>query len=278
MAQSRRAVPVTANRPGCAELVEGNLALVGHLVREVLVKVPARVSRDDLTAAGMMALVVSAAAFDAERDGPFARFAAMRIRRALLDELRSMDWTARPASGPAREMASIRAQLTDTLGRSPRAHDLAAALGVTVAELQALELDLDPDAMVSLNTFAPGLELLAGPASDPEELLLQHEKLGYLRGGIAELPDRLRYIVTSYFFQQRQMREIASDLGVSESRLRQLRADALRLLRENINAHVGTAAPAAQTPGSRAAATRYTNGRAVVTGSAARVLGASLLV
>ena len=263
---------------GPVGLVEGNLALVGHLVREVLVKVPTRVTRDDLTSTGMMALVVSAQAFDADQGVPFARFAAIRIRRALLDELRSMDWAAPPASAPARELASVRAQLTEALGRAPRSPDLAAALGMTVAELQSLEMDVDRDAMVSLNTFAPGVELLAGPGSDPEELLLQSEKLGYLRSGIAELPDRLRYIVTTYFFQQRQMREIALELGISESRLRQLRADALRMLRENINAHVGAAAPVAQTPNSRAAATRYTNGRAVVTGSAARVLGASLLV
>src|SRR4051812_43006184 len=89
------ALPATSPPATVDELVETNLPLVGHLVREVLAKVPVHVSRDDLTSAGMMALVVSAQSFDPVRGVPFARYAAIRIRGALLDELRSMDW--RPA-------------------------------------------------------------------------------------------------------------------------------------------------------------------------------------
>jgi RNA polymerase sigma factor for flagellar operon FliA len=87
--------PLGPTSAAVTELVEQNLPLVGHLVREILAKVPAHVRRDDLTSAAMMALTLAAQGFDAERGVPFARYAAIRIRGALVDELRGMDWAAR---------------------------------------------------------------------------------------------------------------------------------------------------------------------------------------
>jgi RNA polymerase sigma factor for flagellar operon FliA len=258
MAQPSSALPATGIRRGVGELVEENLALVGHLVREVMEKVPTSVCRDDLTSAGMVSLVVSAQAFRPDSGVHFARFAAPRIRRALLDELRGMDLAARSVAGPCREVESVRAQLSATLGHPARPRDVAGALGMTVAELSALELALDQDAVLSLNAFTPGgaAELLAGPSSDPEALLLQREKLGYLRDAIADLPGRLRYLVTSYFFRQCPLSEIAAELGVSESRLRQMRAEALRLLRRGMNAQLDPSTPLQPAFSARPPATR----------------------
>src|ERR1700742_1097926 len=124
--------------PTVTRLVEDNLALVGHLVREMLAKVPAHVSRDELSSAAMMALVVSAQGFDPERGVPFARFAAIRIRGALMDELRSMDWAARSVRSRAREVESARSTLAATLGRTPRPDEVATTMGVSVAELDSI--------------------------------------------------------------------------------------------------------------------------------------------
>ena len=93
-----------------------------YSVREMLAKVPAHVGRDELTSAGMVALVVSAKGFDASRGVPFARFAAIRIRRALMDELRSMDWAARSVRGRAREVETVRS--TGALIRAVEEYDL----------------------------------------------------------------------------------------------------------------------------------------------------------
>ncbi len=95
MAQLALVNDPTQSDPAVTRLVDDNLALVGHLVREMLAKVPSHVSRDDLSSAAMMALVVSAQGFDASRGVPFARFAAIRIRGALINEQRSMDWATR---------------------------------------------------------------------------------------------------------------------------------------------------------------------------------------
>ena len=241
------------------ELVEGNLALVGHLVREVLGRVPVHVGRDELTSAAMMALVVSAQGFDAARGVPFARFAAIRIRGALMDELRGMDWAARSVRGRAREVEAVRTTLTARLGRTPHSDELAGAMGMSRAELDALNVDLARASILRLQGFSPetGAELLPDRAAGPESLILVREQLGYLHDAIAELPERLRFVVNEYFFQQRQMTDIAAELGVTESRVSQLRAEALRLLKAGMNSQLEPGAVTEEArPNGRAAAGR----------------------
>src|SRR6201991_3936367 len=115
-------------------LIRENMALVGHMVREMLFKVPAHVHRDDLASAGYAALVTAAQAFDAERGIPFARFAAVRVRGALLDELRGMDGASRSVRARARRADVARQELTAKLGRTPTPAELAELLGVGVSE------------------------------------------------------------------------------------------------------------------------------------------------
>jgi RNA polymerase sigma factor FliA len=257
MAASPAPTP-TSSRAATDELIETNLPLVGHLVREVLAKVPVHVSRDDLTSAGMMALVLAAQGFDPTRGVPFARYAAIRIRGALLDELRSMDWAARSVRTHAREMESVQHQLAAALGRSPRTDEVAAALGVSVAELDSLKYDVARARTLSLQGFAPetGPELLAESSAGPEALLVYREKLGYLHQAIEQLPERLRFVVTAYFFEQRQMSDIGAELGVTESRVSQLRAEALRVLRDGMNSQLEPGAVEAPKRAGRASATR----------------------
>src|SRR4051794_9131838 len=222
------------------ELVRGNLPLVGHLVREVLAKVPLHVSRDELSSAGMMALVVAAQSYEPDRGVPFVRYASIRIRGALLDELRSMDWAARSVRTQAREMENVEHRLAATLGRTPNPAELAVALGVSAGELESLRYDVARARTLSLQGFAPetGPELMADMSAGPESILLFREKLGYLHQAIEALPERLRFVVVAYFFEQRQMSDIGADLGVTESRVSQLRAEALRVLRDGMNSQL----------------------------------------
>src|SRR3954453_16896081 len=221
-------------------LVEENLPLVGHLVRELLGKVPLHVSRDDLTSAGMMALVLAAQGYEPDRGVPFARYASIRIRGALLDELRSMDWAARSVRTQAREMETVEHQLASTLGRSPRPAEVAATLGISAAELETLRYDVSRARTLSLQGFAPesGPELVAETAPGPEALLVIREKLGCLHQAIDALPERLRFVVIAYFFEQRPMADIGAELGVTESRVSQLRSEALRVLRDGMDSQL----------------------------------------
>lgn len=219
-------------------LVRDNLALVGHIVRETMTRLPTHIGRDDLTSAGMCALVLSAQGYDESRGVPFARFAAIRIRGALVDELRSMDWASRSVRGRAREVEATRNQLSVTLGRSPRQQEVAETMGVSVSELGSIDADVHRASVLSLQGFAPetGACMVPDGQRGPEQLVLDREQLGYLHDAIAELPERLGHVVQAYFFDQRQMADIAAELGVTESRISQLRAEALKLLRHGLAA------------------------------------------
>jgi RNA polymerase sigma factor for flagellar operon FliA len=221
-------------------LIRDNMALVGHMVRELLFKVPAHVHRDDLASAGYAALVTAAQSYDPQRGIPFGRFAAMRVRGALLDELRGMDWASRSVRARARRADVARQELTAKLGRTPTATELAELLGVGVSELANVEDDVQRAAVLSLQGFTAGAaeDMVTDTSMNPEELLLHRERIGYLHDAVAVLPERLRYVVEASFLQERPLSEVAAELGVTESRVSQLRTEALALLRDGLTTHM----------------------------------------
>jgi RNA polymerase sigma factor for flagellar operon FliA len=221
-------------------LVRDHLPLVGHLVREMLSRLPTHVSREDLVSAGMAALATAAKSFDPGRGTPFGGFATTRIRGALLDELRGLDWASRSVRSRARRIETAQQQLTATLGRTPTTQELAGSLGVAVSEIKAVDDDVHRAVVLSLQGFATGSadDMVTESAAGPEDLLLHRERIGYLHQAIEALPERLRTVVEGYFFHERPMTELAAELGVTESRVSQLRAEALVLLRDGMNAQL----------------------------------------
>ncbi|GAA2557499.1 FliA/WhiG family RNA polymerase sigma factor [Winogradskya consettensis] len=221
-------------------LVRENMPLVGHLVREMLFKVPAHVHRDDLASAGYAALVTAAQAFDVSRGVPFGRFAVQRVRGALLDELRGQDWASRSVRARARRADVARQELTARLGRTPAPQELAELLGVGVAELSSVDDDVQRAAVLSLQGFTAGAaeDLVTEASLNPEEMLLHRERIGYLHDAVSLLPERLRFVVEASFLQERPLADVAAELGVSESRVSQLRTEALALLRDGLSRHM----------------------------------------
>ncbi|WP_030438831.1 sigma-70 family RNA polymerase sigma factor [Actinoplanes subtropicus] len=232
------------------DIVQEHMPLVGHLVREMLARVPQHVNRDDLMSAGYAALVHAARGFDAERGVPFARFAAARVRGALLDELRGLDWASRSVRQRARRTDSARQELTAELGRTPTVQEVAERLGCTVEDIESADDDVHRAVVFSLQGFATATadDMVTEPSAGPEEMLIRRERLGYLRHAVDALPDRLREVVQGYFFDERPMARIAEDLGVTESRVSQLRAEALGLLRDGLNTHLDPALAAENPP------------------------------
>ncbi|BCJ41790.1 hypothetical protein GCM10010168_74780 [Actinoplanes ianthinogenes] len=222
------------------ELIRTHMPLVGHLVRDMLSRIPNHIHRDDLTSAGLHALVTAARGWDPERGVPFHRFAGTRIRGALLDELRALDWATRSVRSKARNTDVTRQSLTTTLGRTPTPEELAQALGTTTTDLHQTDTDVQRATVLSLQGFTTSSadDLVTERDPGPEEMLLRREQIGYLHHAIGSLPDRLQTVVTEYFLQERPMAEIAKDLGVTESRVSQLRAEALSLLRDGLNTHL----------------------------------------
>jgi RNA polymerase sigma factor FliA len=231
-------------------LTREHLPLVSYLVSEMIGKVPAHVSRADLTSAGLAALAFAVRAYDPARGVPFGRFASIRIRGALIDELRGADWASRSVRAKARRRESAAQALATTLGRAPTTAELAAALGMRAEELDADEHDVQRAVVLSLDGFADteSVESIA-PVGDvsPEEHVMANERVGYLHDAVLELPERLRAVVTQYYFEERPMAEIAAELDVTESRVSQMRAEALTLLKGGLDATLGLGLPAGGT-------------------------------
>ena len=223
--------PVTSDL--VEQLVTQHMPLVAHVVRETLGRVPAHVNRDDLTSAGLMALVQAAQAYDASRGVPFASYATTRVRGAILDELRNVDWASRSVRRRSRDLDETRSRLATALGRFPTTAEVATALGVPVEEIARNEDDVARAQVLSLQGSEDSdvEDLLPSGGPTPADVVEHRERLTYLVEAVSELPERLRTVVEQYFLAERPMAEIAAELGVSESRVSQIRAEALVLLR-----------------------------------------------
>lgn len=215
------------------QLVTTHMPLVAHIVRETLGRVPAHVNRDDLTSAGLMALVQAAQAFDAARGVPFASYASTRVRGAILDELRNVDWASRSVRRRSRDLDETRSRLATVLGRTPSTAEIASSLGLSIEEISRNEDDVARAQVISLqgSEDVEVEQMLPSGGPTPDQVVEHRERLTYMVEAVSELPQRLRTVVEQYFLAERPMAEIAAELGVSESRVSQMRAEALTLLR-----------------------------------------------
>lgn len=216
-------------------LVTEHLPLAAFAVNAVAARIslPAHVSRDDLLSCAHVALVEVAKRFDPAAGASFATYALARLQGAVLDELRSGDWASRSVRAAARRTDAAADALTISLGRPPTREELAEALGVPRTELDSLQVDVHRAVMVSIDaeTGADGGSLdLPDTAESPERALLRGERARYLHEAIRALPDRLDEVVERNFFGDESLTDIAEDLGVTLSRVSQMRARALTLL------------------------------------------------
>lgn len=237
------------------DLVRSHLDLVQQVVSDVAHRIPSHVSRSDLVSAGMFGLAQAARSFDPERGIPFEGFAATRIRGALLDELRGRDWASRSVRVRARRLNDAGDLLAARLGRAPTPEELAAELDVPVEAVRRIVDDVDRARVVNyegLTESGEGPARLADDRVGPEEIILDRERKAYLMDAIDALPERLRHVVVASFFEDRPMHEIGAELGVTESRVSQMRTEALALLRDGLNANLDPEAlPAEPRPGGR---------------------------
>jgi RNA polymerase sigma factor for flagellar operon FliA len=216
-------------------LVTEHLPLASFAVNAVAARIslPGHVSRDDLLSCAHVALVEVAKRFDPSAGASFATYALARLQGAVLDELRSGDWASRSVRAAARRSDAAADALTISLGRPPTREELAASLGVPRSELDSLQVDVHRAVMVSIDAESGGdgtsLDL-PDTGESPERALLRGERARYLHEAIRALPDRLDEVVERNFFGDESLTDIADDLGVTLSRVSQMRARALTLL------------------------------------------------
>jgi RNA polymerase sigma factor FliA len=249
-------------RAGEDALVRAHLGMAQQAVNELSRRLPAHVNRDDLSSAAMLGLAQAARSWDPERGASFERHAASRIRGALLDELRESDWASRSVRSRARRLQQAGDELTSRLGRAPTPEELAAELGTDADAVHRLVTDVHRATVLNYESIVADGEaddLLPSGDRGPDSVLVDRERRAYLSDAVLALPERLRAVVIGYFYQERPMLEIAAELGVTESRVSQLRAEALILLRDGLNAHLDPdTLPAEPRPEGRLAKRRAT--------------------
>jgi RNA polymerase sigma factor for flagellar operon FliA len=238
-------------------LVRQHLPLVGYAVSDLARRLPAHVHRDDLVSAGMAALAMAARSFEEGRGVPFGRYASRRIQGALLDELRSHDWASRSVRRRAREQEEAAGQLASRLGREATPAEVAQSMGVPVDELESNQRDVHRSVVLSFQAVVENNgadSVLPSREPSPDQVLLERERQAYLRDAVALLPERLRAVVIGVFFEERPMQEIADELGVTESRVSQMRSEAMALLKDGLTANLSPEAlPAEERPDGRVA-------------------------
>ncbi len=234
-----------AERTADAQLIEQHLPLVNHVVLQVAVHFPRYVDRQELARAGALGLVEAARRFDVSRGVPFDRFAARRIRGAILDSVRSADWAPRSVRTLGRRLEQVEQQLASADGQLPSNREVADTLGMTHDELHRLRDRVFRSVVLALEHIvnAPDdddlslIDVLADrTAVEPSEELETRELLGYLHDAVGLLPDRHRTVIVGYFLEGSSSLDLAQQLEVTESRISQLRSEALLMLREGIEA------------------------------------------
>ena len=215
-------------------LIEENLAVVGYQVSRVLQRIPPHISRDELASAGALALVQAARSFRPDMGVPFARYASLRVYGGIIDELRAMDWTPRTGRQRMRELSEVTERLIGLLGRTPTQEELAEVLGVSVAEVREVRAQTHRH-VVSLDADPSVADAVPEHGAGPEEQVLVSERLGVMRAAVEEPPERLRHVVVELFDHDTPVVELAAQLGVTQSRISQLRTQALEMLREAMN-------------------------------------------
>lgn len=238
------------------QMVRDHLPLVHYAVAEVATKLPRHVSRDDLVSAAMIGLAQAARNYDPTRGVAFDRYASTRIRGSLIDELRTRDWASRSVRAKARRMAVVAEDLTAKLGRTPTTAEVAVEMRCDAGDVTALHEDVHRAVVLnydSLTATGESESVLPSDPRSPDVVLLDRERQSYLVDAVGALPERLQRVVIGYFFEEHSMQAIADELGVSESRISQMRSEALALLKEGINSQLDPEEVPAPSPSPRVA-------------------------
>lgn len=215
------------------------LPQVRYIARRIHDRLPQHVALEDLVHAGVLGLIDALHKFDPSKHVQLKSYAKFRIRGAILDSLREMDWSPRELRKKGRIMEQAHRKLRAQLGRAATEPELAAEMGISLGEFQRLLGDLRGLDLGSLQVESAesGREQEVvryqpnGPEEDPFYLCLQSEMKELLARAIGELPQKERQVLALYYFEELTMKEVGSVLGVGESRVSQIHSAALVRLR-----------------------------------------------
>ena len=221
-------------------LVEKYLPLVATVMGRLAMTLPDHVDQDDLYSTGLVGLLQAMRNYDPTCGTSFETYARVRIRGAMLDELRRMDWVPRTVHEKARKVKAVMSQLEQKLGKSPTEAQMAKALGISPKEYEELLNEVRPAAFVCLDAAGASEdsdggalhEVIADLTEDsPVEKVSQRELKAVIFERLKELPEMQRKVLALYYVEDMRLREIAEVFGLTESRICQIHSQAILSIR-----------------------------------------------
>lgn len=219
-------------------LIREHMSLVNRIAHHLAARLPTSVEVGDLIQTGMLGLLDAAKNYNATRGASFETYAGIRIRGAMLDELRRCDWAPRSVQRKARQLA----EATRIVENQKQSHasdgEVAEQLGLSIQEYHDMARDASVYRVVCFETDET-LDVDAYREAGPEEAIHNSAFHGELAGGISNLPEREKLVMSLYYDEELNLREIGEVLGVSESRVCQIHSQALNRLRARLASWAG---------------------------------------
>jgi RNA polymerase sigma factor FliA len=219
------------------------LPQVRYIARRIHERLPRHVPFEDLVHAGVIGLIDALNKFDLSKHVQFSSYAKFRIRGAILDSLRELDWSPRELRRKGRLVDAVYCDLSGKLGRAPNETEIAQEMGINLGELQSLLAELDGLELGSLRIESPrdGKEenltdhVPSKPEDTPYFQCLRSEMKHLLAEAISELPKKEQRVLALYYYEELTMKEVGAALGIGESRVSQIHSLAMVRLRARLN-------------------------------------------
>lgn len=233
-------------------LVERYLPLVSAVMGRLAMTLPDHVDKDDLYSAGLIGLLQALRNYDPTCGTSFETYARVRVRGAMLDELRRMDWVPRTIHEKARKLKNVMARLEQKLGETPTEAQVARELGISAKEYAELLNEVRPAAFVCLDAAVPSEdsdggalhEVFADLTEDsPVEQVSRRELKAVILARLKELPEMQRKVLALYYIEDMHLREIAEVFGLTESRICQIHSQAILSIRAYLQRFESGVAP-----------------------------------
>lgn len=236
----------TASQPASIA-IEQYTPLVRRIAHHMMARMPASVQVDDLIQAGMVGLLEASRNFDGAKGASFETFAGIRIRGAIVDEMRRGDWAPRSVHRNSRRVQETMAQLERALGREPTPAEMADALGESLDDyfrmlqdgastrLFAYEETVDDDTGADVETSLAASSYVNDRQDNPFQQLQQRDQRQRLVDAITQLKEREQLVLSLYYDEELNLKEIGEVLGVSESRVSQIHSQVAMKLRRQLN-------------------------------------------
>lgn len=222
-------------------LIIRHMRVVKYIAGRMAVHVPSSVEMDDLVGWGILGLLDAIEKFDHLQDIKFPTYASIRIRGAIIDQIRSLDWAPRSLRTMARKVGAATEKLRHQKGEEPSVEEIAGELGTTAEHVEETVTQLQTAQVLSLNDYLPSedtqevrkMEVTGNPsAPNPEQAAQQKERQELLVQAILQLPDQQQKVLNLYYYEELTLKEIGAVLDVSESRVCQIHSAAVKKLRK----------------------------------------------